>query len=245
MPRRVRHRAGRRGPGAVDELRGHGRASWSTPGRRRCSSTSRRSDRPHMSLERRPAADHPAHPRDHGDALRRLRDGPARRGVRWPTSTACCCSRTPRTSPGWPGASARCSDAAAFSFFTNKNMTTAEGGMVIVPRRGAAAAGPAAAVARDDGEHTGPRPRPRGRLRRRRVRPQLPDGRAARRRWAWSRSSGCRRGTTTRRDLTGRYRRGWPTRLPAGRRPVRRRRTRRPAHIMPVLLPAGRRPRRR
>jgi dTDP-4-amino-4,6-dideoxygalactose transaminase len=34
---------------------------------------------------------------------------------------------------GLAGAAGVCSDAAAFSFFTNKNMTTAEGGMVIAP----------------------------------------------------------------------------------------------------------------
>ena len=72
------------------------------------------------------------------------------------------------------------SDAAAFSFFTNKNMTTAEGGMVVVQDEARRRARPPAAGARDDREHAGPRPRPRGRLRRRRVRPQLPDGRAAR-----------------------------------------------------------------
>ena len=46
-------------------------------------------------------------------------------------------------------------------------------------RRGAPGARPAAALARDDGQHAGPRPRSGRRLRRGRLRAQLPDGRAA------------------------------------------------------------------
>ena len=79
---------------------------------------------------------------------------------------------------GLAGATGTGSDAAAYSFFTNKNMTTAEGGMVVVADE---ARRERVRLLRSHGmtsEHAGPRPRPRGRLRRRGVRLQLPDGRA-------------------------------------------------------------------
>ena len=98
------------------------------------------------------------------------------------------------------------SDAAAFSFFTNKNMTTAEGGMVLVADEERRAAGAAAARARHDGEHAGPRPGPRGRLRRRRVRATTSGWTSCAGRSAWCSSSGCPAGTHAARELTGRYR---------------------------------------
>ena len=79
---------------------------------------------------------------------------------------------------GLAGATGTGTDAAAFSFFTNKNMTTAEGGMVVVADE---ARRERVRLLRSHGmtsEHAGPRPWSRSRLRRRGVRLQLPDGRA-------------------------------------------------------------------
>ena len=72
------------------------------------------------------------------------------------------------------------SEAASFSFFANKNMTTAEGGMMVVrdPERFARAKTPA--CPRHDVKHARPGARTCGRLRRGRLRPQLPHGRTAR-----------------------------------------------------------------
>ena len=68
-------------------------------------------------------------------------------------------------------------DAGCFSFFPNKNMTTGEGGMIVVPRRGRCGARAPPSLARDDDADVGSSSRARDRLRRRRPRLQLPDRR--------------------------------------------------------------------
>ncbi len=72
-------------------------------------------------------------------------------------------------------------DAGCFSFFSNKNMTTGEGGMLTTDRDDLAERGASLALARDDDADAGPAQGSRFLLRRRRSRLQLPDDRTQRR----------------------------------------------------------------
>ena len=147
--RRRRHRAGRRGGHHPDDVRRDGQPAPRCSARRSSSPTStpdtgtarprggRRGGRP-TAPGSSPAVDYAGHPADYA-ALQPIAD---RVG-------ALHCSTTPRTrsaARSTAGRSGTLADVTTFSFFPTKNLTTAEGGAVVVHGPASCSSAPASST---------------------------------------------------------------------------------------------------